>query len=104
MADNYKIRVESIAEEAKDLPEMNSNDVICDGFVLITFEGEDAFSISMQHVNTEEIAKAIARSSHLRAGAALADGMRKAADIMLKKEAAGKLLSSLMGADADADE
>lgn len=103
MADNYKIRVESIAEEAKDLPEMNSKDIICDGFVLITFEGEDAFSISMQHVNTEEIAKAIARSSHLRAGAALADGMLKAADIMLKKKTAGKLLSALM-ADDDDDE
>lgn len=102
MADNYKIRVESIAEEAKDLPEMNSKDILCDGFVLITFEGEDEFSISMQHVNTEEIAKAIARSSHLRAGAALADGMRKAADI-IKKKSAGGLLSALM-ADDDDDE
>ena len=104
MADNYKIRVELLAEEAKDLPEMNSEDNICDGFVLITFDGEAPCSIIMQHVNTEEIAKAIARSSHLRAGAALADGMRKAADIMLKKETAGKLLSALMANDADDDE
>lgn len=104
MADNYKIRVELLAEEAKDLPKMNSEDILCDGFVLLTFDGEAPSSIIMHHVNTEEIAKAIARSSHLRAGAALADGMVKAADIMLKKTTAGELLSALMAGDADGDE
>lgn len=103
MADNYKIRVESIAEEAKDLPKTCSEDIICDGFALLTFDGEDPCDIIIQHVNTDEIAKAIVHSSHLRAGAALADGMCKAADI-IKKKSASKLLSSLMGADVDSDE
>lgn len=74
---NYRIIVEPISDEAKDIPEEYRTGVECGGFTLIADLGKSAL-YTFQSVNVIDIAHAMSRESILMQAAHIAKAMREA--------------------------
>lgn len=86
MENLYRIKVEPFYGADVELDEEYLRGLDCDGFVIIAHQS-DGNLVAIQHMNILCIAEGIADSSELRAGAALAEGIKKGQEIIAREKA-----------------
>ena len=90
MENLYRVKVEPIYGTDAELDEEYLRGLDCDGFVIIAHQS-DGNLVAIQHMNILGIAQGIADSSELRAGAALAEGIKKGQEIIAREKASNRL-------------
>ena len=86
MENLYRVKVEPIYGTDAELDEEYLRGLDCDGFVIIAHQSNGNL-VAIQHMSMLDIAEGIAHSSELRAGAALAEGIKKGQEIIAREKA-----------------
>ena len=86
MENLYRIKVEPIYGADVEMDEEYLRGLDCDGFAIIAHQS-DGNLVAIQHMYILSIAEGIADSSELRAGAALAEGIKKGQEIIARDKA-----------------